>query len=255
MTRPFAKTQGPHLTVAHAAWWIALAVLSVALLAPLLITDVPPVLDYPNHLARLVLLAAGRHDKVLGPIFEPNWTIIPNLAGDAIGLMLLHVLPVYTAGRCLLGGVLLLNLAGVVALHRAYFGRRSFWPLGSALVAYNATFLLGFLNWQISSGLAMLFAAGWLTWRELRPFTTLAAAMAASVLLFFCHLMGVVFFLVLIGSAELRAMRDLRAVLVRGAGLLAVLAGPIALAILAEVHNAPAALSWPRVDVKLVNAA
>jgi hypothetical protein len=249
--RPFAE----RFSKASATWWAALAVLAVVLLGPLLITEVPPALDYPNHLARLVLLAAGDNDPVLGPIFTRNWTIIPNLAGDVIGPMLLHMLPVHIAGRCLLGGILLLNLAGVLALHRAYFGRRSFWPLGSALVAYNSTFLLGFLNWQIGSGLAMLCAAGWLTWRELRPVTTIAAAMAASVLLFFCHLMGVVFFLVLIGSAELRAMRDFRAVLTRGAGLLLVMAGPIVLATLAAVHDAPAAPHWPRVDVKLVNAA
>ena len=66
----------------------------------------------------------------------------------------------------MLGGILLLNLAGVVALHRAWFGRRSFWPLASGLVGYNSGFLLGFLNWQIGSGLAMLFAAAWLTRRD-----------------------------------------------------------------------------------------
>src|SRR5580704_17984432 len=124
ITRSFAETLGIHPTAARAAWWMVLTAMSVTLLAPLLITDVPPVLDYPNHLARLVLLAASSHDQVLGPIFAPNWTIIPNLAGVAIGLMLLHVLPVYATGRCLSGGVLLLNLAGVVTLHRAYFGQR-----------------------------------------------------------------------------------------------------------------------------------
>ena len=166
----------------------------------------PPLLDYPNHLARFVLLAAGPDDPVLGPIFTPHWAIIPNLAADVIGPPLLRLLPVHVAGRCLLGGILLLNLAGVLALHRALFGRRSFWPLASGLVAYNSGFLLGFLNWQIGSGLAMLFAAAWLTWRERRPVATIAAAAAASVMLFFCHLMGLVFFLVLIGSAEAHAM-------------------------------------------------
>ena len=92
-----------------------------------------------------------------------------------IGPPLLHVLPVHVAGRCLLGGILLLNLAGgVLALHRALFGRRSFWPLASGLVAYNSSFLTGFLNWGIGSGLAMLFAAAWLTWRESRPAMTIA---------------------------------------------------------------------------------
>lgn len=255
MTRPGPDAGGPRDEVGRAVWWVAVAALSAALLAPLLITDVPPVLDYPNHLARMVLLAAGPDDPVLGRIFEPHWAIIPNLAGDAIGLALLHLLPVHVAGRCLLGGVLLLNLAGVLALHRALFGRRSFWPLGSGLVAYNSSFLLGFLNWQIGSGLAMLFAACWLIWRERRPVATIAGAVVASVVLFFCHLMGVVVFLVLIGAAEVRAMRGARSVLVRFVGLAAVLAGPILLSSLTALRDAPLAAHWPRVDVKVVNAA
>ena len=105
------------------AWWTGVALLSAALLAPLLITDVPPLLDYPNHLARFVLLAAGPDDPTLGPIFTPHWAIIPNLATDVIAPPLLRLLPVHVAGRCLLGGILLLNLAGVLALHRALFGR------------------------------------------------------------------------------------------------------------------------------------
>ncbi len=109
----------------HGAWWAVLALLAAVLLAPLLIADVPPVLDYPNHLARFVLLAAGPDDPVLGRMFTPSWSIIPDLAIDVIGPPLLHVLPVHVAGRCLLGGILLLNLAGVLALHRALFGRRS----------------------------------------------------------------------------------------------------------------------------------
>ena len=128
----------------HSAWWAVLALLSAALLAPLLIADVPPVLDYPNHLARFVLLAAGPNDPVLGRIFTPAWSVIPRPRADVIAPPLLHLLPVHVAGRCLLGGILLLNLAGVLALHRALFGHRSLWPLASGLVAYNSTFLLGF---------------------------------------------------------------------------------------------------------------
>lgn len=241
--------------ITRCAWWAALALLSAALLAPLLIADVPPVLDYPNHLARIVLLASGSDDPVMGPIFTPHWAIMPNLAIDVIGPTLLRLQPVHVAGRCVLGGVLLLNLAGVLALHRALFGRRSFWPLASGLVAYNSTFLLGFLNWQIGSGLAMLFAAAWLSWRERRPVATIMGAATASVVLFFCHLMGLAFFLALIGSAEAHAMRHGRAVLVRSAALLPVLAGPIILSLLTALRDAPAATHWMSPHDKLVQAA
>lgn len=235
-------------------WWAALVVLSAVLLAPLLITDVPPLLDYPNHLARLVLMAAGPDDPVLGPVFTPHWTIIPNLAIDVIGPVLLHLLPVHATGRCLLALALLLNLAGVVTLHRALFRRRSFWPLASGLAAYNSTFLLGFLNWQIASGLGMLFAAGWVTWRERHPFATIAAAAVASVVLFFCHLMGVMFFLILIASVEVHAMRNGR-VLLRAAALLPVLAGPLFLSLSAELRRVPANLHFLDPHEKLVQMA
>jgi hypothetical protein len=237
------------------SWRCAVALLSAVLLAPLLIVDVPPVLDYPNHLARLVLLAAGPDDAVLGPIFAPHWAIIPDLAIDVIGPPLLRLLPVHVAGRCLLGGILLLNFAGVLALHRALFGRLSYWPLASGLVAYNSNFLLGFLNWLIGSGLAMLCAAAWLGWRERRPIATVVAASVASIVLFFCHLMGVAFFLALIGSAEVYAMWRERAVLVRAVSLLPVAAGPLLLSLLTASRDAPAALHWMNLHDKLVQAA
>jgi hypothetical protein len=241
--------------IGRGAWWAVLAMVAATLLAPLLIADVPPVLDYPNHLARFVLLAAGPDDRVLGRMFTPHWAIIPDLAVDVIGPPLLYLLPVHVAGRCLLGGILLLNLAGVLALHRALFGRRSLWPLASGLVAYNSGFLLGFLNWQIGSGLAMLFAAAWLTWRERRPVATIMAAAAASVVLFFCHLMGLMCFLVLIGSAEAHAVWRGRPVIARAASLLPVLAGPALLWLLAPLHDASAATHWMNPQEKLVQAA
>lgn len=236
-------------------WWATLAAAVALLLLPLLITDVPPILDYPNHLARLVLLHAGPDDPVLGRFFEPAWSILPNLASDVIVPPLLGLLPPHVAGRVMLGGILLLNLAGVIALHRALFGRRSYWPLASVLMAYNSTFLLGFLNWQIGSGLAMLAAAGWITWRERRPIATIAAACLVSVALFFCHLMGVAFFLLLIGSVELRAMWGGSGKLGRLAALMPVAAGPLVLSLQTTLRDAPASTHWMSLYDKTVQVA
>ena len=71
------------------------------------------------------------------------------------------------------------------------------------MVAYNQIFLLGFLNFTASMGLALLLAAVWLRWRDTRPGMVLATSAIGAVALFFCHLMGLLFFALLIGGHEL----------------------------------------------------
>ena len=224
-------------------------------MAPLLIADVPPILDYPNHLARLVLLAAGPDDPVLGRIATPHWAVIPDLAVDVLGPPLLRVLPVHVAGRLLLGGILLLNLAGGLALHRVWFGRARWWPLASGLAAYNEGFLLGFLNWQIGCGLAMLAGAGWAACRARRPVATLAGGVLASAALFFCHPMALAFFLALAAGTELAGAASWREWPRRAAGLLPLLAVPLCLAGRSELAGAAAAAHWMTPWLKLGQAA
>ena len=111
-----------------------------------------------NHLARFVLLATGADDP--GPLADCSRRTGRSFQsrGRYRHQPLLQCCR-STRRHLLLGGILLLNLAGVLALHWSLFGRRSFWPLASALVAYMPWFLLGFLNWEIGCGLAMLAAS------------------------------------------------------------------------------------------------
>ena len=53
------------LLATRAAWWSVLAGTCALLLVPLFLVDVPPQLDYPNHLARMLVLASGAHDPIL----------------------------------------------------------------------------------------------------------------------------------------------------------------------------------------------
>ena len=162
----------------------------------------PPLLDYPNHLARAVVLAAGTSDPILSRMYAAHWAVIPNLGTDLVLPPLLHLLPVHLAGRIVVGISILLPVAGTIAYSRAVFGVYSPWPLASGLVAYNATLLLGFLNFVAAIGIALLLAAGWIAWRERHPARTVALATVGAVALFFCHLMGLLFFFVLIAGHE-----------------------------------------------------
>ena len=73
MTAPSTAMARPVLDHSRARdwlWWQALAGLCAVLLAPLLVVDVPPLLDYPNHLARVFVLASLPHDPVLAPLLR-----------------------------------------------------------------------------------------------------------------------------------------------------------------------------------------
>jgi hypothetical protein len=207
------------------------------LLAPLLLVDVPPLLDYPNHLARLVVLSHPA-DPVLSRFYAPHWAVIPDLGIDALGVALLHVLPVSVAGRLLIAAALLLEVLGAAAYARTVAGR-SGWALGVGLTAWNATLLLGFLNFIASLGLALLLAAAWLRGRELRPLRSLAWAIPGAVVLFFCHLMGLLLFALLIGAHEAASLRRpwLRNALRRTAMLVAVGAVPAALYLSSDLRG------------------
>jgi hypothetical protein len=237
--RPRTRPRG--LVSGDRAWWAALAGLCVVLLAPLLVVDVPPLLDYPNHLARAFVLASLPGDTVLARFYAPHWSIIPNLALDLITPPLIHVLPVHVAGRLLIAVSVLLPVLGTVAYNTALGGR--WWSLGVGLVAYNSCLLYGFLNFVIALGLALLLAAAWLRWREDNAWRAITLAIIGAPVLFACHLMGLVFFGLLIGGAELfqvyqiRPTRRLRALLTRGLVLLLVFVCPTVLYAVSDLRQ------------------
>lgn len=186
---------------ASRAWWVATIALCAILAAPLMVVDVPPLLDYPNHLARVYVLASLPRNPLLAEYYAPHWSIIPNLALDLIAPPLIGIMPIHVAGRLMIAVALLLPTVGSIAYNVSIGGR--WWALGTGLVSYNACLLYGFLNFEISLGLALLLAAAWLRWRQDYPARTVALAAAGAVSLFACHLMGLVFFGLLIGGAEM----------------------------------------------------
>ena len=190
-------------------WRVVYGILCLALLLPLLLTDVPPLLDYPNHLARLVVLAAHGTDPILARFYTPHWGIIPDLAIDAIGPPLIWLLPVHVAGRIVIAVALLLPVFGAVAYSTAVLRHRSWWALGCGLVAYNATLMKGFLNFSIGLGVALWLAAVWVRWRDVDPLRTLLIAIPGTAVLFFCHLMALGFFALLIAAHELTRLPSL----------------------------------------------
>jgi hypothetical protein len=184
-------------------WWLAFAALIIVLLVPLILTEIPPLLDYPNHLARMEILYRLPGDADLAKIYGTNWRIVPNIGIDLTMPALMHVLSLTAAGKVFVALALILPLLGVVALHRVLFERVSYWPLAAGLVAYNRLFFSGFLNFLIGVGLALLAASLWVAWRERPAWQRVGGAVVAAIVIFFCHLIAIAFYGLLLLAVEL----------------------------------------------------
>jgi len=223
-------------------WWLACLGLVAVLLIPLLVTEIPPLLDYPNHLARMEILAHRATDPALSRIYRVNWRILPNIGIDLALPPLLRLVPLAVAGKVFVALALVLPLAGVAALHRAIFRYRSYWPLAAGLVVYNRLFFAGFLNFLIGIGLALLAASLWRFLGDRKPLKRSGQQPIASVVIFFCHLIALAFYaLLLIGLELARSWETRSASPVRFALLAIPFAVPVALYLIAPIAGiAPA---------------
>ena len=145
--------------------------------------------------------------RFVSRIYAQHWSIIPNLGTDLLLPPLMHILPVHVAGRIVIGLAVLLPVIGTIAYSNATFGTRSAWPLASGLVAYNGDAASRLP--QFPGHCRDRAAARRRLDRLARPLSARAVALLAgigTVALFFCHLMGLVFFYVLIAGYELERL-------------------------------------------------
>jgi hypothetical protein len=175
--------------------------------APVLSTVLPPLVDYPNHLARMRLIAEGGNR-----FYAVHWTPLPNLAQDLIVPPLAQLIPLETAGRLFLVIIFALVACGVLCLNRAATGAWRVWPLAAFLLLYNRTFLWGFLNYLFGLGVALCGAALWLMLEKKRVWLRILSSSLAALAAFFSHLAAFGVYALIICGVELpRALSDLRA--------------------------------------------
>jgi hypothetical protein len=133
-------------------WFVLTAlILAAVLLVPFATTPIPPLLDFPNHVAEMYVIAHAATDPILAKFFSIHWTVVANSGVELVMPILLRWFPLWDTGRVFAMLAVLLPLAGTIAFSRAVFGRWSAWSLGGGLVAYNTLFLLGFMNFIIRS--------------------------------------------------------------------------------------------------------
>src|SRR6266403_4367468 len=146
---------------------ILVGLLFAVSVAPVLSVEIPAMIDYVNHLARMHLFvdaAAGRPN----PAHEIHWRFYPNLAMDLIVPVLARFVSVETAARLFLLASQTLVISGAIALEMVVRGRHQFSGFAALIALYSLPFLWGLLNFEFGCGVALWAIAFWIHYRE-RP--------------------------------------------------------------------------------------
>ena len=171
--------------------WIVVLIFAAMLVLPIWIVEFPPLLDYPNHLARSFVLAHLNDPAfTFNRFYRADWGAYPYLGMDASLAVLGRVFPIETAGRVFLSlCALVLPAAACFFLQEVNPGEDST-ALWTLLVAGNVFFLQGFLNFDLSLAAGFLALRLWLRWLAKKSIARWFATIVAFTLLYFAHLLG-----------------------------------------------------------------
>jgi hypothetical protein len=169
----------------------AVLILAALLLVPIWSAAFPPLLDYPNHLARSFVLA-HLHDPsfTFSRFYRADWGFYPYLGMDASLAVLGRLFPIEVAGRIFLSlCVLALPAAACFFLRQVNPGddATALWAL---LLSYNLFFLEGFLNFDLSLAVGFLALGLWLRWLAKPVGARWVAVLVMFTALYFTHLLG-----------------------------------------------------------------
>jgi hypothetical protein len=186
--------------------WGAFVLLMLLVATPIFSTVLPPLFDYPNHLARMHLLAEGGN-----AFYTVQWAPLPNLAQDLIVPPLARIMPLEIASKVFLVATFGLIAGGAVSLNRVATGGWRMWPLLAFLLLYNRTFLWGFLNYLFGLGIALAGAALWFALEHKPVWLRVLASTLVALACYLSHIAAFGFYALVIAGVELPpALTELR---------------------------------------------
>jgi hypothetical protein len=179
-----------------------LAALAVAL--PILAHVHLPLVDLPNHIARLYIEAT--RGGPLDTYYSYSFAFVPNSAADLIWALLGHpgsperfsqiIMAIYAVG--LIGATMVLS--------HVVHGRWLVWPAASAIVVFNSPFFWGFQNFVFTAPFAILALALWLAIERRALAFRCAVFVPIALLLYFMHFFAFCFLAIAVFGREVQLL-------------------------------------------------
>ena len=221
----------------------SVAAIVVVAICPVLLVALPAMVDYPNHVARMyVLAAAGTPDA--NPFYEVSKTLYSNLAMDLLVPPLARILGVEAASKVFLIACQLLIVSGAIALELAVKRRHEISGLAAVMLLYSFPFAWGFLNFQFGLGVALWGLAVWEFMRGRTVAVQLVAHSLFVTVLYVAHLFALGLYAATLGFLELSRFNWRRTGIVQLAMLGAPMLGVFAVLLASPAHVGNGPTEW-----------
>ena len=182
------------------------AVISLAAILPTLLVDIPAIEDYPNHLARMYILATAGTAQA-NPYYQISWALYADIAMDLIVPRLAPFVDVETATRLFFLIAQLLIVTGAVAIEFVVKRRHEMAGIAAVMALHSLPFSLGLVNFEFGSGVALWGIASWIALeRNNRWWMRFAAHCSFVCVLFVAHFFALGIYGLTIGLYELRRL-------------------------------------------------
>lgn len=166
----------------------AIGLFLLALCAPFLLVEIPPLVDMPGHMGAQAIEQAPP-DSPLSWYFSWNWLFTLNMGGEVLMKLLGNAFGVIAAGwwsTVLATALLGFGTLAVIRVLNPKGGHGAPWAL---VFVFSFPLLTGFLNYILATGLALTAFAGAVLY-EGRPRHRAAILIAAQPVALLCHAIG-----------------------------------------------------------------
>ncbi len=210
-SRSGRKSKAPE-TAAEEIWSPKRLAPAVALIGAALTTAIPimahdhlPLVDLPNHIARLYI-AASDPDGPLGIYYDYEIAIVPNAAADLLWYLLGHPGSAANFAQALLAIYAANLITAAMVLGRVLHGRWTSWPAAVGLVVYSAPFFWGFQNFVFSLPFVLYGLALWIGTERWGNLPRMAAMMILATALFLMHFFGFAILAIAVFGREIQVL-------------------------------------------------
>ncbi len=164
------------------------AFLFLLTISPFIIFKFPILVDYPNHLTSFYIQANIDNDQWLRENYLIKWVAKPYIIIEWFGGVLARYVDIYLAGRIVLISGILFICAGGLLIRKVINGYVDLWTCAIFTLIYNYVLFFGFVNYYVSSGLALIAMGLWIKLRDINTIANILLFSAISTALYFCHL-------------------------------------------------------------------